>query len=58
MTIYRSVVCDILNELAPSERIRIKKENDFDDEMYLCYMIGRMKPILEHIVESDCEIAD
>ena len=51
MTVYQSVVEDILNELQHKEEMKAKL--NLSDEMYYVYMVGRMTPILEAIVKSN-----
>ena len=50
MTVYQSVVEDILDELQHKEELKAKLS--LSDEMYYVYMVGRMTPILEAIVKS------
>lgn len=50
MTVYQSVVEDILNELQHKEEMKAKLS--LSDEMYYVYMVGRMTPILEALVKS------
>lgn len=50
MTVYKSVVEDILEELQHKEEMKAKLS--LSDEMYYVYMVGRMTPILEAIVKS------
>ena len=50
MTVYQSVVEDILDELQHKEEMKAKL--NLSDEMYYVYMVGRMTPILEAIVKS------
>lgn len=56
MTIYRSVVEDIEYELTHKDVV--KERYNYDDEMYFAYMTGRMKPIMEMILDKDATIAD
>ena len=51
MTVYKSVVVDILNELQHKEEMKAKL--CLSEEMYYVYMVGRMTPILEAIVKSN-----
>lgn len=51
MTVYKSVVVDILNELQHKEEMKAKLS--LSEEMYYVYMVGRMTPILEAIVKSN-----
>lgn len=51
MSVYKSVVEDILYELKHKEETKAKLQ--VSDEMYYVYMTGRMTPILEAIVKSD-----
>ena len=50
MTVYKSVVEDILKELLHKEEM--KAELSLSEEMYYVYMVGRMTPILEAIIKS------
>ena len=51
MTVYASVVEDILYELRHKEELKAKLS--LSDDMYYVYMVGRMTPILEAIVKSN-----
>ena len=51
MSVYKSVVEDILYELKHKEEMKAKLS--LTNEMYYGYMVGRMTPILEAIVKSN-----
>lgn len=54
MTVYQSVVADILYELQHKEEMKAKYS--LSEEHYYVYMVGRMTPILEAIVKSGSKI--
>lgn len=56
MTIYRSVVEDIEYELTHKEEI--KERFNYDDTLYYAHMTGRMRAIIEMILNKDSTIAD
>lgn len=50
MTVYQSVVSQILDELVHKEEMKAKLS--LSEDMFYVYMVGRMTPILEAIVKS------
>ena len=52
MTIYRSVLEKIDYELNHREEL-MKKEGINDDRLYYAYMVGRMEPIINWLLESE-----
>lgn len=55
MTIYKSLVRKIMYELKNRDEVMAKL--NLSPDMYYAYMVGRMEPILEAILNAD-EIKD
>ncbi len=51
MTIYKSVIREILHELENRDEIMAKL--DMNPDMYYAYMVGRMAPILKSLSKAD-----
>lgn len=51
MTIYKSVIREILHELENREEMMAKL--DLTPDMYYAYMVGRMTPILKSLVKAE-----
>ena len=56
MTIYKSIVSDILYEL--NHRDEVMKAHNFDTDMFYAYMCGRTEPILNMITKANTIIED
>ena len=55
MVIYKSIVKKIIHELKNREEVMAKL--NLTPDMYYAYMVGRMEPILEAILNAE-EIKD
>ena len=51
MTIYKSVVKKILHEL--EHRDEVIARLGIDSDMYYAYMVGRIQPILESLINAE-----
>ena len=51
MTIYKSVIKKILNEL--ENRDEVMAHLNLDPDMYHAYMLGRMLPIMEALSKAE-----
>lgn len=51
MTIYKSVIKEILHELENRDEVMAKL--DMNPDMYYAYMVGRMAPILKTLAKAD-----
>lgn len=51
MTIYKSLLKEILYELEHRDEIMVKK--DLTPDMYYAYMVGRMTPVIRWLITAD-----
>ncbi len=51
MTIYKSTVEKILHELEHRDEVMVRL--GINSDMYYAYMVGRMQPILEALVNAE-----